>query len=323
MNTWIIRLSSFLAVLVLLSAIPFVSSGAATITSCVDLSHVRRNERGNGWVWDNLNDTLTLSDVNIDTNADYGLRLPEKCTIILEGNNYISAKVAAMTFSGDAEIKGNGSLTLVGGDTGIWNYSQKTSESIRFLSGSYNITAGKDGMKSPVASLMLVGGKFDISVPDGNALNGRIVRVMQSSLKAHGSLFASYDLTLRDADVTAESNESVLQTSADGKISLTDVKISAGNQQSSVTPVDEYSGEKAVVLKAAGNRLGESAVFGAGCPKFVDYILIADAVLAVAAVIVLPILAKKKKRAAALKRSEEYIARAEAEFKAEKKNRRK
>lgn len=323
MKSSIRRLLSLFLCITVLSAVPFISSAASTVTSCVDLSHVRRNESGSGWEWNNLYDTLTLSGLNIVTDDDYGFRLPETCTIILNGDNYISAKAAAMTFSGSAEIKGSGSLTLVGGETGIWNYSQQTSDSIRFLSGSYNITAGENGMKSPVASLMLVGGDFDISVPEGNALNGRTVRVMQCLLKARGVLYASYDLTIRDADVTAEASDSVLKAGNDGKISLTDVKISAGSQQSSVASVNGYSGEQAVIIKADGNRLGESALFGPGCPKFVDYILILVAVAAVAAVIVFPILSKKKKRKEALRRSEEYIARADEEFKAEKKRRRK
>lgn len=310
-----------ISLLMLFSFVP-AAFAAGKITSCVDLSHVRKNEHGDGWVWDNINDILTLTDLHIETADDYGLRLPEVCTIVLNGDNYISAKAAAITFSGSAEIKGSGSLTLVGGETGIWNYSQLTSDSVRFLEGKYSITAGSDGMKSQTAALMLVGGTFDIDAHGGNAISGRTVRLMQTKLTAKGSIYASYDLTLRDADVTVEADKSALMVGDSGKLTLADVILSAGETAKTASPAKEYSGEKAIVTKADGNRLGESAIFGKNCPKFVDYIVILAAVCAVSAVIIVPILIKKKKSAEALKRSEEYIAREDAEYKAERKNRR-
>lgn len=66
-------------------------SAAKTLTEGVSILNPRQNMRGEGYFWDNPKDTLTLSDLRIDTEDEYGLKITDGATIILKGDNRIKA----------------------------------------------------------------------------------------------------------------------------------------------------------------------------------------------------------------------------------------
>ena len=81
---------------------------AKTITETLNLVNVTQNERGDGYQWANRYDILTLDGLRLETENDFGLRLPKSCTVVLKGTNYIKAGKYALTCSGNVSFKGNG-----------------------------------------------------------------------------------------------------------------------------------------------------------------------------------------------------------------------
>ena len=94
-------------------------SAAGKIDSTVNIAAATKNQTGEGYYWHNPSSTLTLSGLNIETSDAYGLKLKANSTVILEGDNYISASKAALYCAGTVVIKGSGTLTLV---STTWEY---------------------------------------------------------------------------------------------------------------------------------------------------------------------------------------------------------
>ena len=55
-------------------------SAAKQINETISLANARKNRKRRRLFWDNINDTLTLNGLNIDTTDDYGLKLPDNAT---------------------------------------------------------------------------------------------------------------------------------------------------------------------------------------------------------------------------------------------------
>lgn len=144
-------------------------ASAKTITTTLNLVNVTQNEEGDGYEWANRYDILTLNGLRLETENDFGLRLPKSCTVVLKGTNYIKAGKYALTCSGNVSFKGNGKLILDAGEAGIYIYTEIGTEKIRILEGNFEITAGKYGVHSKQADFSFVDGKLDITVnsPEG------------------------------------------------------------------------------------------------------------------------------------------------------------
>lgn len=249
---------------------------AAKITETVNLSRPQKNMSGSGYYWDNRNDILTLSGLYIDTTDDYGLRIPNGATVVLEGKNYISASVAALTCPGNVTFKGNGSLILTSGDMGIYFYSTDDTTTARFLEGTYEITAAGDAIHSEYTSLSIVGGKMTINAPsaDKYAIFGRQVKLYGGTHTMNNSVHATVSLEVRDVNLSIDSEKSAL--SSDKTLKIEEVTIA------SLSSASDYNGENSIVVKSAKSTLGSSILFGENVPMFVD-VLIALLLLALIA----------------------------------------
>ena len=63
--------------------------------------------RGEGYFWDNPKHShLTLSDLRIDTEDEYGLKITDGATVILKGDNRIKATKAALYIGGNVIFRG-------------------------------------------------------------------------------------------------------------------------------------------------------------------------------------------------------------------------
>ena len=88
-----IRRAVCLVLTAVLLLVPFVSAAVyeaeavVTITKSVNLTNPRMNMSGAGYAWMNLDKTLTLDGLYIDTSDEYGMRIPDGATVILKGNN--------------------------------------------------------------------------------------------------------------------------------------------------------------------------------------------------------------------------------------------
>jgi len=300
-----------LACLMLVTLVPFLAQGAhaaAKITETVNISRPQKNMSGSGYYWDNRNDILTLDGLYIDTDDEFGLRIPENATVILKGKNYITASRAALTCPGSVNFKGSGSLILTSGDMGIYFYSTDDTTTARFLEGSFEITAGGDGICSEYTTLSFVGSKVEITAPaaESYAIRGRDVKLYGGKITADNGICATLSLDVLGQDLHVLAQKPAL--TAGKSLTLKEVSVSAGADADSLVKTDAYNGENCVQLKSTKNTLGTSVLFGAGVPGFVDVLVVLALVALIAAGIAAPFLRSYKKRKKALA----AIAEAEA-----------
>jgi len=253
-----------------------------TITTTVNLVNVTQNERGDGYYWANRTDELTLDGLRLETDSDYGLRLPQNCTVILKGTNYIKAGKYALTCSGNVSFKGKGKLILDGGEMGIYIYTEVDTHKIRLLDGEYEIKAGNYGVYSEHADFSFVDGDMDIEVadPNGAAILGRSVNLVGGEFEAKGSVEATHELVVKGIDLDIESTRAAL---------------SAKNLNIEDISVTNYNGEVEIEAVSTEKRDRRSAIFGDDVPGYVDVILLVGAVVVIALLIVVPILRRRKK----------------------------
>ena len=302
-----IRRAVCLVLTAVLLLVPFASAAVyeadavVTITKSINLTNPRMNMTGAGYAWMNLDKTLTLDGLYIDTSDEYGMRIPDGATVILKGNNYIRAASYAMGIPGNVTFKGNGTLTLVGGDSGLYFYSTDDTTIARIMGGNFKITAGGVGIRSEYTTLSVTKGTFDIDAlaKDGVAILGRTLKLHGGKFTAQGPITASQNLEIRAANLSVAADRAAL--SATRKLTLKDVSLSVGDTADDLRKADSYNGENCIRVKSAANLLGESVLFGETVPMFADILVIVALAALVAAGIGLPLLRahRRSKRALA------------------------
>ena len=282
------------AVILTMAAIFFVFSvPASALGETVDLSYVRQNESGQGYRWDNINDVLYLTDVNLSTTADFGFKLPAGTTVDVEGECFVSAERYAISCLGSVTFKGTGKLTVSGGECGMYFYSTNRDHKILFLSGEYVVTGGEQAIRSDGAELAFCGGK--LSLEGKISACGVDVTVSGCDITASGPLSASHVLSVNGANVSAfAENESALMS--DGRIAIENVKIETGESSDALAVSEKYDGESAVRLTSTYKRVRSSVLFGEGTPGYVDTIVFIAAGVGVVAAFVIPFIIKARKR---------------------------
>ncbi len=274
--------SAVLLTIVLAFFLLSAATEAKTITETLNLVNVTQNEKGDGYEWANRYDILTLDGIRLETENDFGLRLPKSCTVVLKGTNYIKAGKYALTCSGNVAFKGNGTLILDGGEAGIYIYTEIGTEKIRLLEGNYQITAGKYGVYSKKADFSFVDGKMDITVnePDGAAVLGRNLNLVGGKFTANNSVEATNELVVKGIDLNIKSGKPALSAKI---LNIKDISVT------------EYNGENTIDARSTEKRDRRSAIFGDDVPGYVDVILFAAAVVGIALLVIVPILRRKKK----------------------------
>lgn len=290
-------------------------SAAKTITECVSILNPRQNMRGDGYYWDNPNDTLTLTNLNIDTEDEYGLKIADGATVILKGDNHIKASKAALYIGGNVVFRGNGTLTLEGGETGILCNSTKNTDKLSITSGIFTVRGGTDAIKAEFSKVSLSGSaELTLKSGKGNAVSVReLVMSAGVTLNAVGSLYSSYSMLIQGANLTVSSESSALVS--DGTLKLESMNIKVGDSTSSLSDASEYNGENAVTTVSTLDTGIKSILFGDKCSIAVDIILLVVVIAILAAAVVVPIVVRKKKAAAII----EQVKLAEAEAKKQKK----
>lgn len=277
-------LSLFLAALiVLVPALTAVPAQAANevITHTVNIAAANKNESGPGYTWMNRYDTLTLSGLHVETEDPYGLRLPKDCTVTLEGNNYVKAAKYGMSCSGTVVFKGSGSLTIDAGEIGIYLITQDKTQKIRLIDGSYTVTAGKYGVYSDAADFSFVGKSMKISAGE-KAILGRCVNLLGGTFSADSPVEATQALLVNGVTVDIDASAPALVSK---NLELKNLDFTSG----------EYNGGNSFHAKGLAKFHATSVLFGENVPGWVDYILLAAAIVGVGALIYVPVLRKKKK----------------------------
>lgn len=260
------------------------------IKKTVNIAIANKNERGAGYDWANRTDTLTLDNLHIDTEDPYGLRLPDGCTVILKGDNYVKASKYGIACSGTVVFKGNGSLTVEAGDIGFYLVSQDSTHKIRLIEGTYTIKAGTYGVYSEYADFSFVGDDMNIEVTGetSSAILGRRVNLMGGTFTANSSVESTHELAVEGVNLNIASNHAAFSAKI---LSIKDVDMTSGG-----AAVAEYNGETTILGKSTAKRVRTSAVFGENVPGFVDYICLVILAVGVAAGIFGPALHHKKKK---------------------------
>ena len=276
---------SLLLTLCLLAALtvcvlPASVSAAQTITTTVNIAAANKNEEGPGYYWANRYDTLTLSGIHVETDEPYGLRLPKDCTVILEGNNYVKAAKYGLSCAGTVVFKGSGSLTIDAVEIGIYLITQDRTQKIRLIEGTYSVTGGKYGVYSDAADFSFVGKSMTVSGGE-NAILGRCVNLLGGTFTADSPVEATQSLIVNGVTLDIDASSPAL-VSKNLEIKNLDLK-------------GDYNGESSVHAKGLAKFHAKSVLFGDSVPGWVDYILLAVAILGVGALIFVPALRKKKK----------------------------
>lgn len=298
--------------------VPVVSAAPVMITEKVDLSRPQKNMRGHGYYWANRTDTLTLTDLYIDTSDEYGLKITGGATVILEGDNYIKASGAALACAGTVTFKGDGTLTLVSDNMGIYFYSTDDTTTARFLSGTYDITAKGNGIYAPYTAVSFVDGKWTISAPntDAFAINGHTLKLYGGKMTMDNAVHASVTLDVQALALSVTAAKPAL--TSDKTLKLLDVALSVGDSADHLVPAEEYAGENCITAKSTRTNWGTSILFGEGVPQFVDVLILLALLASIAAAIAVPTVRARKKAKRARAAYEAAEAEAEAERRARK-----
>ncbi len=299
-------ISSVLAVLFILLQFSVVGAFAAgessgnVILETVNLIYVKKNETGTGWSWANRTDTFTMTNLCIDTDDQYGLRLPAGATVVLEGNNVISAKYCAMSIEGDVTFTGSGTLTLKSDSYGMIATNSNQNKKVIFDSGKINIECGTDGIYTQNMVVSQID-KANINVTTregGNAVNARQVKLLGGKFTANAPIKAK-DVKISNLalSLTCTSPAIVIDNAnADdpyAKISFTSVALRGGASADEISDISDYAGEYCLSAKVKKEYTATSLFFGDSVAGYWDFVAIAVAILIIAAVIATPYIKHK------------------------------
>ncbi|MBP5255611.1 MAG: hypothetical protein J6Z80_01010 [Clostridia bacterium] len=281
-----IIISSLLSVAFIISAA--VPCSAAALSDGVSILNPKQNIHGTGYEWDNPHDTLTLTNLRIDTDDDFGLKVPDGATVILNGVNRISAKVAALYIGGKVTIKGDGRLILDGGEYGVFCNSSDRRAKLSIISGRYAVTAGKSGFYSAVEKISL-SGKAEIDVSGGSfsfetvsleITNGATVRAVGQIKSSVSCLISAANVNVTAPDRAIISPSLVIER----------VSVDAGEGHD-----NEYVSQASLITVSEWKYVRTSVLFGESVPAYVDLLIALGAAAAAALAIILPILLRKRK----------------------------
>lgn len=310
----IVRIATLIAAILVIASSVSVYA-AADYTSTINLGNVRKNQSGTGYDWNNPDRILTLDGIEITTEDDFGLKLPDDCTVVLKGTNRIKASKYGIGIPGSVVFEGNGKLIVEGGVSAVYNYSYSENHKMRFSGGSYELN-GESAIISDNAEISITKGDFELVATGENAVAGRIFNVSGGKLSAVGSIFTSHLLSVDRAEISVSATGAALVSK--NHLKLENVKISTGASKDSLSNADEYKGESCVVTEPVAKGARDSILFGEGTPITVDYLLLALAAVLVAGGIAVPYMHKKKKVRALYERLDAEKAK-EAENKKKKK----
>ncbi len=265
---------------------------SAVTDNTINLADAQKNLRGEGYEWNNPDRVLTLTDLDIVTNDDFGLKIPENCTVILKGKNTVKASRFGIGVHGSVVFEGDGSLTVEADEAAIYNYSYSDNHKLRFGNGKVTLK-GATALMADRAEVSMTGGTLTLISTSDTAADTRVLSISGGTLTADGALKATHLISIDRASVTVNAEGSALVS--DNILKTENVKIKVGENGTSLESADSYDGESSIVMTPEKKAARDSIIFGAGVSIIVDYALLVVAVLLVAAVIVLPILNRRRK----------------------------
>ena len=285
--------------LIFAAILVFAALPASALGETIDLSYVRQNESGQGYRWDNINDVLYLTDINLTTSSDFGIKLPAGATVVVEGDCRVTANRYAISCLGSVTFKGTGKLTAEGGECAAYFYSTNRDHKILFLGGTYVLKGEEQAIRSDGAELSFCGGK--LTLEGKSAAQGVDVTASGCEIEANGAIRASHLISVNGANISAFAEDGPALVS-DGRIALENVRIETGAGAESLSAADGYEGQSAVRLTSTYKRVRTSVLFGEGTPGWVDTLVFIAAGVGVAAALTVPFIVKANRKKKLLRR---------------------
>ncbi len=263
-------------------------NAATTLTEGVSILNPRQNIHGVGYEWDNPHDTLTLTNLSIDTDNEFGLKVPDNATVILVGVNRIKASRAALYIGGRVTIKGSGTLILDGGEYGIYCNSSDRRSKLSMIAGKYEITAGKSGFYSAVEKISL-SGKSEIKVSGlSDSFDVTSLEITNGArVSAKGQIKASTDCLISAADVEVTADRQAIVSPS---LTIERVSVDAGDGHD-----PEYAAQTSIKTVSEWKYVRTSVIFGESVPAYVDLLAALGSVALAALAIILPVLIRKRR----------------------------
>lgn len=272
-----------------LSAVSYdpIPDNGTTLKEILDITAATKNIVGEGFRWDNRRNTLYLSGVIINTDDQYGLKLPGDVTVEITGKNIIRGSRAAVCCVGNASFSGDGTLTLIS-DTGsgIYCSSLLATDIVNVSGGSLIFRCGGAGLLSEYASFICRNSSYDFSC-EGSASSVRSLQFSDCTLASDAAFDASYSLIVSTCRADVEADSAAF--SCPGTLSVLNMK--SGGQ------AFEYTGETAVHLTPGKRPARTSIIFGDQVPGFVDFIAGGALLALLAAFAVIPAVKLHRKNA--------------------------
>lgn len=293
MKKRIIALTLAVIMLTILCPATVFADNSAVYSETLDIADAKKDVSGPGYQWQNRYDILTLTDITIDTESTYGIKIPENATIILKGNNYIKASEYAVYCLGKASFEGDGSLTLVA-ETGMICVSLFADDIIRFRSGKIDITATDTAIYSENATLTFTGSM--VTTQSGvNTILGRNVLITAGSLIGNAPIVSKDIVEISAANVEITASSAAITAIRGVKIAGCD--ISTGSSSANLAEANEYDGENSIKTVSNVVVKTKGVLFGGKFPVFVDYVVFIALFVIVCALVAVPIIIKKRKTA--------------------------
>lgn len=271
------------------------SSKSSLITETVNLANARQNMSGSGYYWINPEKTLTFRNLNIKTSDDFGIKVPAGATVVLEGENHITAEKYGLACSGEVNFKGTGSLIVESGEYAFYFYGEGAGKNVKILEGTYTLSGEKAGIYSPVSEFSIIGGTINIlsNSSESRSIIGSSVNILGGKSELSGGIFASHLVKITGADVKITSEDKAIE--CDNIISVNNEKISVGSSENNLSEAKNYDGEACVNMTSTYKRERGSIIFGESGKSYMDFVILFAAVVAIAAAILIPTLIKKRR----------------------------
>ncbi len=278
-----------------MSAIPV--SAKKVHKNCISIINPQQNLSGDGYDWLNYASTLTLDNLNIKTDDDYGLKICDGATVVLKGDNYIEAKKAAIFLEAKVLFKGSGTLTLVG-ENGIYCSSADNTDSLSIVGGTYKITSSGAGIISDFHRVSLSNCKITVKSEGGIAIKAQTVTTgAKTVIKANGSITGVDKLLIESSSITLNTSTKALISNK--PVVFSNVTLKAGDSEKTLSSIDlkasGYDGQKCIKTVSLYDGQKKSLIFGDAVPRYVDVILLAAVIAVLGCAVVVPVVYKKKK----------------------------
>lgn len=272
------------------------------ITTCLDVSKLNMNTEGSGYEWDNLEHVFKMNNMSIKTTDTYGIRLPADSTVEIHGNNFITTSSFGIHCLTSLNFVGDGTLTITAPTAGIFCASTSEKDNVRFRDGKIIIKGASNGIYSENAKLSFTGADVEVTA-SSTAIFGKNMQWVSGNLTLNGGIYSKGYVEISATNMTVISNESAIK--AEKGITIFGEKIFTGDSADSLAEKDAYKGERCIKLVSTVKKTSKSLLFGGKVPAFVDYIIFTVLILAVAAVIAVPLIIKYKKTAKLVALSQE------------------